>query len=95
MARRYHKKHSSHKKKIPILATAGVLGTGIYVYEAYKVGGPSTLMHALTGMNPNGSFVLHDAMVTYTPAIIGVLGSAIASKTHINRYMSGIPMFKF
>ena len=95
MARRYHKKHSSHKKKIPLLATAGVVGTGIYIYNAYMSGGTAKMAHALTGTDASGKFYLQDALVTYTPAIIGVVGSAIASKTHINRYMSGIPVFKF
>lgn len=94
MARRTSK-HSSHKKKIPLLATAGVAGTALYVAEAYKNGGSKSAMHALTGMTTDGTFVMHDAIVTYTPAIVGVIGSAVASKLHINRYMSGVPVFKF
>lgn len=89
-----HRKHrKGGKKKIPILATAGVVGTGMYIANAYQTGGTAKALHAMTGMSADGSFNLHDAMVTYTPVIVGVVGSAIASKSHVNRYMSRVPMF--
>jgi hypothetical protein len=95
MARRYHKKHSGHKsRKIPLLATAGVAAYALNIYNDRGNGVNGFKWQAL-GIDNSGKFEGAKFIQVMTPPLIGILGSAAASKFKLNRYISGIPVFKF
>jgi len=98
--RRYGKKRSSRRsKKIPVLATAGALVFGMNAYNGYmgkagSQGGAKGVAWTTVGIDNGGNFQMHQLIKNVAPVAIGVIGSAAASKFKLNRYLSGIPLFK-
>ena len=99
MARR--RKKSTRKKaqkKIPILATLGLMG-GLAEPVRFAMAGEienalKVAVKNFTGVNPDtGNFSLADAKKGLVPLTVGVAGSTIASKAGANRRFS-IPFFK-
>lgn len=94
MARYRKKKSRSSKRKIPFAATGAALAAG-YQQIAYPLmhdniqGAVSniTLMEA-------GKFNISRVQYFWGPVAAGVVISAAASKLGLNRYLSGIPIFK-
>lgn len=87
------KKNSTRRRqKIPILATSGMLIGLKNLWVAYKEGGTHRAMVALTGYDPNYGFNWKWA-TALIPMALGGLGSMIAAKSGINRYIR-IPYVK-
>jgi len=91
------RKHS--KAKIPVLATAGAAAYGFRVYQGYagkldSQGGYKGLQWGALGINNAGKFQMSEFIEAVTPLAVGVGGSMLASKFKVNRYLSGIPLFK-
>jgi len=82
------------KKKIPIFATAGALAAGMTIVQGYKDYGNEGLRYYATGVGNEGNFDSSRVVKTYMPVIVGVVGSAVASKLKVNRYLSTVPIFK-
>ena len=92
--RRYKKSRRSGKRKIPMLATAGAAIYGMNVIDGYmKEGIPLAKLRAM-GIEYDGHFNMSRAISNFAPVLVGVVGSAAASKFRLNRYLSGIPVFK-
>jgi len=89
------KKHRRRaKKKIPVFATAGVVASGLTIAQGYKDYGNQGLKWFATGIGEDGAFHFDRAVQTYMPVAVGIIGSAVAGKLKVNRYLSGIPIFK-
>jgi hypothetical protein len=94
--RRYRKKsRSRHTKKVPVLATVGSLAYGLNAYEGYKSGGTKGLVWNTVGVDASGKFSMQKFITNIAPPAVGIVGSMVASKMKVNRYISGIPWFKF
>jgi hypothetical protein len=86
MARR-RKRGGSRKRPIRIAATAGAIGGALYAYKAYQSMGPSGVVQAYSGYNPDdGSFAFSNAASLYATMIGGIV-SWVGAKTGINRYL--------
>ena len=99
MAKR-KKSRKKAKKNIPLLTVAGLVPGLAFTYTGYEQGGPSGAMthltHAYTGFNLNTNKFEREGLNRGTfPLIVGVAGSAIASKLGLNKYMRAIPFIKF
>lgn len=94
--RRYRKKsRSRHAKKIPVLASVGVLAFGMNAYRGYQQDHAHGLQWNTIGVDANGKFSPSKFAQNIAPPVFGVLGSMAAGKFRMNRYISGIPWFKF
>jgi len=92
MARRKKSRRAS-SKKIPILATMGVVASGMSIYQNVKddhVNGIRTSM----GLDDIGGWHADWAFKTVGPVVLGSVGSALASRFKLNRYLSKVPIFK-
>jgi hypothetical protein len=88
------KKHGSRKsKKIPLLASAGA---AVYAYNIYndRGNGVNGIRWQALGIDSSGVFRSEKLVQVMTPVAVGLIGSMAASKFKLNRYLSGIPMFK-
>jgi len=93
MAKKHYRR--SNKRKIPILATAGAVATGVAMYTTVKDKGMPYLGYAVTGYDPGDKKIYTAKLVeTYAPVALGVVGSMAASRLGLNRYLSHIPVFK-
>lgn len=79
------------RRKIPIIATAGLVMGLLNFMDKYKESRHAAMV-SLTGYDPNYGFNWKWATSTI-PIVIGAAGSMVAAKSGINRYMN-IPMFK-
>lgn len=91
MARR--KKYSRKSKKIPMLATAGIAAYALNIYNDRGNGMNGIRWQAL-GIENNGTFNSGKFVQVMTPPVVGVVGSALASKFKLNRYLSSVPFVK-
>jgi hypothetical protein len=95
MARYRRKKSHGHKsRKIPLLATVGVAAYGANIYNGYKAGQLPGATFAALGVNASGQFSMAQFGKSIAPVAVGVIGSMIASKTGVNRYLAKVPLFK-
>lgn len=83
------------KKKIPVLATGGMVLTGMSLYKkwtdtkgAADRGGQ--MIYYMTGMDvkTGTGFKLSTTIGTFAPLLLGVAGTVIASKIGVNRKVS-------
>jgi hypothetical protein len=93
MARRRGRKRGRSKHKIPILATAGAAVFALNAYGGYKRDGAQGVAWNTVGTDHSGRFDVNQFIVNVTPPVIGALGSMLAAKFGINRYIK-IPMVK-
>lgn len=91
--RRYKKKRASRKRKIPIMATIGLIAGVSELVKAYKDGGWFRVQVAMTGFDPNWGWNWKWAKAGI-PMFAGVAGSMVASKVGLNRHLAGIPFIK-
>lgn len=88
------------KKKIPVMATAGAVVTGISLWNSYKNANPAdksaSFVWNATGFDTAQGKWLQPkkALATVAPVALGVGASMIFSKIGGNRYISAIPWFK-
>lgn len=84
------------KTKIPMAATIGAIGSGMYAYKRIAAGDVSTLMAEMSFGASKGNFQLTHpgAWALYGPVVVGATVSAVASKLGLNRYLRGIPFVK-
>lgn len=100
MARFRRKKGSSRRsKKIPVLATAGVAVFALNAYNGYmgkagSQGGGKGIAWTTLGIDNGGNFQVKQFAENMLPLVAGIGGSALAAKFKMNRYISGIPLFK-
>ena len=103
MARRKGKRSRKAAKKIPIIAIAGAsVGTIGAIQEAKANGAEQGMRYfvmAYTGFDTKGDHAWNAGGVNLmngaAPALIGAIGSKVASKVGLNRYLSAIPYLKF
>lgn len=93
------KKHHGHKKKkIPLFATGGALVQGMRVYGDYNaaVAGKKTdTVLANMGIAKGKPFAPVTFLGYWSPALVGVVASAAASKFGLNKYMARVPIVNF
>jgi len=94
MARRGRKRGGHRSEKIPVLATVGAVGYGMNVYAGYKRDGVRGMKWEAMGITNEGAVDMAKATQVLAVPVAGAVGSALAAKFKINRYFSGIPMFK-
>jgi hypothetical protein len=93
---RHRKKSRSHRsRKVPILATVGAAAYALNAYEGYKSGGTKGFVWNTVGVDASGNFSMTKFVMNVKAPAAGIIGSALASKFKLNRYISGIPVFKF
>jgi len=88
------RKSARKSKKIPILATAGALAFGWYVYERTKAEGLNGLKASTIGVDTAGKWHANAFIRNVAPLAIGAGGSALGAKLGLNRYFAKIPFFK-
>ena len=87
------RKSASRSRKIPVMGTIGAVATGLTIYEGYKNAGTDGLRYTATGIGEDGKFHMDRALSTYAPVIAGSVGSAIAAKMKLNRFIK-LPFVK-
>ena len=92
MAKR--KRSGRKSKKIPALATAGLIAAGFQAYKGYQAGGVTEMAAWTVGTDSEGKFHPDWLLRNVMPIAAGALGSAVASKLKVNRYISSVPFFK-
>ena len=84
------------KSKVPVFATGGALIQASRVYGDYQlapVGKKADYVLSRMGIVAGKPFSLQGFLGYWTPLILGVGFSAIASKVGANRYMKKVPFF--
>lgn len=88
-------RHKARHEKLPALATAGMGATGYSIYKTVQEKGPEYLGYAIFGYD-SGDKKFHSKKIieTWAPAVMGIGGSALASRFGLNRYIKAIPFIK-
>lgn len=88
-------------KKIPLFATAGAIGTGLRLYNNWKIARADVdyvgaMMASTVGISKDGKFTGFAPLIkTVGPIAIGTGMSMAASKLKLNKYLSSVPFIKW
>lgn len=93
MARK-KRSRSRGKSKLPLMATAGVVGYGLNAFKGYQQSGSAGVIWNTVGVDANGTFSMQKLIMNVTPLAAGIAGSMIASKVGANKYLAKVPMFR-